>query len=116
MRSLGTDRSLGEFQPAARLKELAVFALAYNLVRSVMVEAARERGVHVFRISLQDTVGRLIGDEAEQGGRVIMIKVNRRRSGRVEPRAKKRRPKQYLGLTAPRSVLRKRLLQQNVAA
>jgi hypothetical protein len=50
------------------LKELAVFALAYNLVRSVMVEAAQARSVPVIRISVQDTVRWLIGDEAEQGG------------------------------------------------
>jgi hypothetical protein len=98
------------------LKELAVFALAYNLVRSVMVEAAQARSVPVIRISVQDTVRWLIGDEAEKGGGVIVIKVNRRRSGRVEPRVKKRRPKQYLRMTTPRSVLRKRLLEQNVAA
>ncbi len=98
------------------LKELAVFALAYNLVRSVMADAAPARGVAVIRISVQDTVRWLIGDEVEKGGGVSVIKVNRRRSGRVEPRVKKRRPKQYLRMTAPRSVLRKRLLEQNVAA
>src|SRR3954451_19626684 len=66
------------------LKELAVFCLAYNLVRSVMVEAAREQGVPVIRISVQDTVRWLIGDEADKAGGVIVIKVNRWRSGRVE--------------------------------
>jgi hypothetical protein len=98
------------------LKELAVFALAYNLVRSVMFEAARARGVPVVRISVQDTVRWLIGEEAEKGGGVRVIKVNRHRPGRVEPRVKKRRPKQYLRMTAPRSVLRKQLLEQSVAA
>jgi Transposase DDE domain len=98
------------------LKELAVFALAHNLVRSVMVEAARVRGVPVIRISVQDTTRWLIGIEAEEGGGVKVIKVNRHRSGRTEPRVKKRRPKQYLRMTAPRSKLRKRLLEQDVAA
>ena len=56
----------------------------------------------MIRISVQDTVRWLIGDEAEKGGGVIVIKVNRRRSGRVEPRVKKRRPKQYPRMTAPR--------------
>jgi hypothetical protein len=101
---------------AGVLKELAVFALAYNLVRSVMVEAARVRRVPVIRISVQDTARWLIGIEAEEGGGVKVIKVNRRRPGRVEPRLKKRRPKQYLRMTAPRSVLRKKLLEQDVAA
>jgi hypothetical protein len=98
------------------LKELAVFALAYDLVRSVMVEAAQVRGVAVIRISVPDTVRWLIGDEAEKGGGVRVIKVNPRRPGLVEPRVKRRRPKQYLRMTAPRSVLRKRVLEQNVAA
>jgi hypothetical protein len=45
-----------------------------------------------------------------------MIKANRRRSGRAELRVKKRRPKQYPQMTAPRSVLRIRLLEHIVAA
>jgi hypothetical protein len=45
------------------LKELAVFALAYNLVRSVMAESAAAQGVAVERISLVDTVRWLIGEE-----------------------------------------------------
>jgi hypothetical protein len=98
------------------LKELAVFALAHNIVRSVMVESATARDVPVLRISVQDTVRWLIGNEAEAGAGVRVIKVNPCRFGRVEPRVKKRRPKQYLRMTAPRSVLRKRLLEQNVAA
>src|SRR5437016_12118574 len=36
------------------LKELAVFCLAYNLVRSVMVESARLQGVAPERVSLVD--------------------------------------------------------------
>src|SRR3954451_1508948 len=43
------------------LKELAVFALAYNLVRSVMAESAAAQGAEVGRISLVDTVRWLIG-------------------------------------------------------
>src|SRR5580700_2460068 len=43
------------------LKELAVFALAYNLVRSVMVDSARLQGVDPNRVSLVDAVRWLIG-------------------------------------------------------
>jgi Transposase DDE domain len=99
------------------LKELAVFALAYNLVRSAMVESASAQGVPVVRISVQDTVRWLIGNEAEEAGDGVgVIKVNPYRPGRVEPRARKRRPKQYLLMIEPRSMLRKRLLEQRVAA
>lgn len=38
------------------LKELAVFALAYNLVRSAMLESARSRGVGPERVSLVDAL------------------------------------------------------------
>ena len=50
------------------LKELAVFALAYNLVRSVMVESARLQGVEPDRVEL----GRrgALADRRGGGGRV----------------------------------------------
>src|SRR4051812_1351753 len=74
------------------LKELAVFALAYNLVRSVMIESAAAQGVAVERISLVDAVRWLPGEE---GGDGTALHVNPRRPGRFEPRVVKRRPKQY---------------------
>jgi hypothetical protein len=89
------------------LKELAIFSLAYNLVRSVMMESARSRGVDPDRIGLVDAVRWLIGSE---GGREPSgLVVNPSRRGRVEPRVVKRRPKQYMRMTEPRSELRKRL-------
>jgi hypothetical protein len=45
------------------LKELAIFSLAYNLVRSVMMESARSRGVDPDRIGLVDAVRWLICSE-----------------------------------------------------
>jgi hypothetical protein len=88
------------------LKELAVFALAYNLVRSVMGESARLQGVDPDRIGLVDAVRWLIGIEE---GDVSVLVINPSRPGRVEPRVKKRRPKQYTLMTKPRSELRKSL-------
>jgi hypothetical protein len=95
------------------LKELAVFALAYNLVRSVMVESAAARGVEAERISLVDAVRWLIGEEdaAEDA-----LHVNPARPGRFEPRVVKRRPKQYRLMNRPRAELRKELLAQGDAA
>ncbi|WP_406701319.1 hypothetical protein V5E97_18215 [Singulisphaera sp. Ch08] len=88
------------------LKELAMFALAYNLVRSVMGESARLQEVDPDRIGLVDTVRWLIGIE---DGDLSGLVVNPSRRGRVEPRAKKRRGKQYMFMTKPRSELRKSL-------
>jgi hypothetical protein len=88
------------------LKELAVFALAYNLVRSVMEESARLQGVAPDRVGLVDAVRWLIGVEAAD---VSVLVVNPPRRGRVEPRVVKRRPKQYMRMTEPRSALRKQL-------
>lgn len=88
------------------LKELAMFALAYNLVRSVMWESARLQGVEPDRIGLVDTVRWLIG--VEEGSLTVLV-VNPSRRGRVEPRVVKRRPKQYMRMTKPRSTLRKQL-------
>ena len=88
------------------LKELAVYCLAYNLVRSAMAESARLQGVSPDRVSLVDAVRWLIGVEEAD---VSVLVVNPRRPGRVEPRVKKRRPKQYMRMTKPRSELRKEL-------
>jgi hypothetical protein len=89
------------------LKELAIFSLAYNLVRSVIMESARSRGVDPDRIGLVDAVRWLIGSEG--GPEPSGLVVNPSRRGRVEPRVVKRRPKQYMRMTKPRSELRKRL-------
>src|SRR5262249_40786304 len=95
------------------LKELAVFALAYNLVRSVMVESAAAQGVEVERISLVDAVRWLIGEE---DAAVTALHVNPARRGRFEPRVVKRRPKQYRLMNRPRAELRKELLARGDAA
>ena len=95
------------------LKELAVFALAYNLVRSVMAESAQLQGVEPERIGLVDAVRWLIGVEEAD---VSVLVVNPSRRGRAAPRVVKRRPKQYMRMTKPRSVMRKELLEQELVA
>jgi hypothetical protein len=92
------------------LKELAMFALAYNLIRAVMAESARAQGVAPGRIGLLDAVRWLIGPEGSEDASVLLI--NPSRPGRVEPRVVKRRPKQYFRLTKPRAELRKELPKQ----
>ncbi len=96
---------------AGVLKELAMFALAYNLVRAAMADSARARGVAPGRVGFVDAARWLIepGDHADAS----ILLLNPARSGRVEPRVVKRRPKQYMRLTVPRAELRKRLPMKN---
>jgi hypothetical protein len=96
------------------LKELAVFALVYNLVRSVASESAKAQNVAADRVSVTDAVRWLVGAEGDENLSEILI--NPSRKGRVEPRVKKRRPKQYPLMTKPRAVLRKQLIDKEVAA
>ena len=96
------------------LKELAMFALVYNLVRSVAFGSAKARGVAADRVSVTDAVRWLVGAEGDEDLSVILI--NPSRKGRVEPRVRKRRPKQYPLMKKPRAVLRKQLTDKKVAA
>ena len=96
------------------LKELLIYAIVYNLVRVVMVEAAHRQGVEVERISFVDALRWL----AQADGNDVPAKlvVNPDRPGRSEPRVRKRRPKQYPLMTKPRSELRNHLMNQGVNA
>ena len=95
-------------------KELLMFALVYNLVRVVMLEASRRQGVPVDRVSFVDALRWL--SEARAGDALPKLVVNPDRADRYEPRVKKRRPKQYSLMRKPRSELRKALLEKKVAA
>ena len=96
------------------LKELMIFAIVYNLVCVVMVEASGRQGVEVDRISFIDALRWLMA--ARPGASLIKLIINPSRPGRVEPRVKKRRPKQFDLMSEPRSVLRNRLLGQVLVA
>jgi hypothetical protein len=96
------------------MKELTMFAIAYNLIRSVMVESARVQEVSVDRVGFLDALRWLI-DPGPVGG-VNQILINPSRPDRVEPRVRKRRPKQYPLMKKPRPELRNHLLGKNVAA
>lgn len=95
-------------------KELLMYALVYNLVRRVMLEASQRQQVPVERLSFIDAV-RWLAD-AIHGVRELKLRVVPERPGRLEPRAVKRRPKEYDRLNVPRQVLRKRLQKKKVAA
>jgi hypothetical protein len=95
------------------LKELTMFAIAYNLIRSAMAEAGRARGVSADRVGFLDALRWLTGAGP---GDVGLILINPDRRDRVEPRVRKRRPKQYPVMQERRSVLRNRLLGKKDAA
>lgn len=96
------------------LKELAMFAVVYNLVRLVMLQAARRQKVPVERVSFVDAVRWL--RSAQPGQPLADLVVVPDRPGRYEPRALKRRPKEYDRLNKPRKTLRKALGKKKVKA
>lgn len=96
------------------MKELAMFTLAYNLIASVRTESARVQEVDVDRIGFLDAWRWLTNPEpCDDASRIV---VNPTRPDRIEPRVRKRRPKQYPLMTEPRSLLRNRMLGKDVAA
>jgi hypothetical protein len=104
-------------------KEIHVFLLAYNLLRSLMWSAGTTYSTPPNRLSLQGTRHHLTNfiPKFEAAGskkrlrlyrtllKVIVHKVVPDRPARTEPRAKKRRPKVYPLMTKPRHELRKQL-------
>jgi Transposase DDE domain len=95
-------------------KELYVFALVYNLVRLVMLEAAKRQQVPVERISFVDALRWL--QSAQPGTPLTPLVVNPERRHRFEPRVCKRRPKHYRLMNKPRAQLRKALERHRHAA
>ena len=85
-------------------KELAMFAIVYNLVRVVMMESAKYQDVAPDRISFTDALRWLRA--AGHGGELARIRVNPERPGRIEPRVLKRRPKKFPLMKKPRSELK----------
>lgn len=96
------------------LKEMTMYAVAYNLVRLTMCEAAASQKVEVDRISFIDALRWL--REPEDGEEMPELVVNPSRPGRYEPRVRKRRPKQYPVMKRPRAELRKLLREKDLAA
>jgi hypothetical protein len=95
-------------------KELTFFAVVYNLVRVVMLEAGRRQGVSADRISFVDALRWLAS--APPGAPLPVLVVNPERRERVEPRCQKRRTKNYPFMIHPRPVLRQRIVKQPVPA
>jgi len=91
-------------------KELLMIALAYNLVRLVMLRAAQTQRVGIDRVSFIDALRWLC--HVRDGDPLCRLILRIHRPGRHEPRVRKRRPKQYPLMKQPRATLRQALFQQ----
>jgi len=111
--------------PAMIEKEIWAHLLGYNLIRKVSCQAALEAGVHPREVSftatrqtLEAAWSQLSGVPAHERvrqGRHFLGEVAKERVGdrpdRCEPRALKRRPKEYDRLNKPRAEARANLLR-----
>ena len=95
-------------------KELTMFLLAYNLVRMTVLEAAQRQGVLPERISFIDALRWLA--TAQPGDALPKLVVISQRPGRVEPRVRKRRPKDFPVMKKPHTLLKQALLAQQLAS
>jgi len=105
--------------PAMIIKELNMYIIAYNLIRCLMLQAAANNGVSALRISFKGTIGAI-----RQWAPLLNIVCHNKhkfnemmkvfldyiagdtvpdRPNRFEPRARKRRAKNYQLLNKPRS-------------
>ena len=106
--------------PQMNEKEMWVHLLAYNLIRLLMTQAALDGGVHPRELSFKHTVQmwmewtsqRLPTNLALHNPTlfrlIAQLKVGNR-PGRIEPRARKRRPKPYPWLKVPRAEARRQI-------
>ena len=88
------------------LKELAIYCLVYNLVRSIIVKAARQQKVTPDRISFIDTIRWLLTAAPDEA--IPRLVVNKKRN-RHEPRVIKDLQDTYPKMTRPRSELKEEL-------
>lgn len=104
-------------KPAMVRKEIWAHLLAYNLIRSVMWEAAKERSARARQLSVKGTMQHVSSfREAPPDGEMddLLLKLVSRqvvpyRPDRIEPRVRKRRPKNYPLMTRPRPELKAQL-------
>ncbi len=99
-------------------KELWVHLLAYNLIRLLMAQAALDADVHPRQLSFKHTVQLWaewtahrvdLSADPDTLFRLIAQSTVGNRPGRIEPRARKRRPKPYPWLKIPRAEARERV-------
>jgi len=110
-------------------KEIWAHVLAYNLIRTVMAQAAAREGIAPRSVSFKTTLQileafrPLIDDQAHRGAghRAVLYEQMLRaitahrvgdRPDRFEPRVAKRRPEKYDRLTRPRSEIKRQMLKR----
>jgi hypothetical protein len=91
-------------------KELAAFALVYNLVRLLMLEAAERQKTKPDRISFAEVLAWV--RVARRGQAMPHFVINPIRLERIDPRAIKRRSKPYDLMNRPRQKMRQALIKQ----
>ena len=108
--------------PAMVHREVLIYEIAYNLVRGLMLQAARAAGTAVYRISFKGTLAtvrqwapvlaaasptpRKRKELFEALLRILAADPVPERPHRTEPRARKRRPKNYQLLNKPRHLFK----------
>jgi hypothetical protein len=103
--------------PEMAVKELWVYLLAYNLIRLLMAQAALLADQIPRQLSFKHTVQIWIAWQQRGGGGHAAVSIHALlvliaeprvglRPGRIEPRARKRRPKPFPLLTRPRAQAR----------
>lgn len=122
--TLGMDVLRGKSPPMVR-KEIYMHLLAYNLIRQLMARAAADHGRDLHRVSFAGTVQHVdavlpylhLYAGTARCRRLVDLLLRwiahdtvPDRPGRVEPRAVKRRPKQYGLLNKPRGQMRQELV------
>ena len=100
-------RKLKSKSPEGVMKELAVYCLVYNMVRTVTVAAGLRQKVEPERISFIDALRWLL--LAEPGAPIPDLIVNPLRPDRHEPRVIKDLQDTYRKMTRPRAELRNEL-------
>jgi hypothetical protein len=94
--------------------------LAYNLIRLLIAQAAVQTGVHPRQLSFKHTVqlwtewvAQGLADSATERTMFLFHAIAQQqvgnRPGRIEPRARKRRPKPYQWLKVPRKKARRQV-------
>ena len=124
LRSLKTMMNMDVLRcqsPEMVRKEIWAHLLAYNLIRTVIAQAAAQHGKHprqisftramrtleAFRSPLAHTTSQELTSIYEQMLQAIASHEIGNRPNRLEPRQRKRRPKPYKLMTKPRSQARK---------
>jgi hypothetical protein len=123
LRSIKTTLGMEQLRcktPEMARKELWVYLLAYNLIRLLMAQAALLADQIPRQLSFKHSVQIWLSWQQRSGAThdavaitaiLVLIAEPRvgRRSGRVEPRALKRRPKPFPLLTKPRQIAREEI-------